>query len=672
MDPASADRDVEDGLARGDAFRASGHISAALAAYVEAGLDRGDTGPLEPGLAWRVGLAYQQQGEPRIALEIYRRASTARASQADRAWLTAGAATAHWLLGDAEDALSLAREAVDRALATADDWVLAAAYVSLALAVSLGGDPATVEEAYARAALHAAAAGDLVQLARIDINRSHHLLADARFAEAVDAAARGGAAAAELGSAPLLAVALGNEADGLVRLARYDDAVDRCERALSLAGEIGTRRTAGALVSLAQVHHRRGFGEQARAALEQALRLTSDGPDRQVRVPALACLAVVLLAEDVPLALTLATEALGSAQGSARLPALLAAGRAAQANGDPEAARVLADQAVQHARQRRERAWLAEALELRSTTVDLPQARSALREAHQIWQDAAAAHDADRVLLQLAQLPSPSRTDRLAGRLARARLAAAGLHPGPHTLDPRADAPVRICTFGRFEVVVDETTVPAEAWQSRRARELLRLLICRRGRAVPRMEICEVLWPDDDPNRTTHRLSVLLSIVRGVIGPAAIVSDQACVALNSAAVQVDVEEFLADVDDAVAFLERGATADARSLFTDAVRRYTDDPFADAPYDDETAALRDEARAAYLRALRLLADCCRRAGELDQAATYLRRLLAQDRYDEDAHRRLVTVLGQAGRHGQARLAAGRYRAAMADLGLPTAV
>lgn len=616
------DRDIGDALARGDALRASGQIPAALAAYADAGLDRTDTGPLAAGLAWRVGLAYQQLGEPRLALDTYRRASTVHADEVDRAWLTTGAATAHWALGDAEDALRLARDAVDQAITTGDDQVLTAAYIALALSVSLGGDPATVEEAYARAAGHAAAAGDLVQLARIDINRSHHLLADARFTEAVESAARGGAAAADLGSAPLLAIALGNEADGLIRLARYDDALDRCERALALSGEIGTHRTAGALVSLAQVHLRRGAGEQARAALEQALRLTSDAPDRQVRVPALACLAVALLAEDDTLAVTLAGEALASAQGSALMPALLAAGRVASASGDTDAARCLAGRSVEHARQRRERAWLAEALELRATTLEPPQARAALREAHQIWADAAAAHDADRVLLQLAQLPSPSRTDRLAGRLALARLTAAGVRRSTLLVELPAPDRVRIATFGRFEVFVDGAVIPAEAWQSRRARELLRLLICRRGRAIPRLEICEVLWPDDDPDRTTHRLSVLLSIVRGVIGPEVIVADQSCVALNAAGVRVDVEQFLADVTDAVALLERGAMTDARGLLAEAVRNYTDDPFADAPYDEETGALREEAQAARLQALRLLADCCRRDGDLDQAATYL--------------------------------------------------
>jgi len=346
--------------------------------------------------------------------------------------------------------------------------------------------------------------------------------------------------------------------------------------------------------------------------------------------------------------------------------------RSEYARGDVDSALTFASDAVAHARQRRERAWLAEALELRAGIVRPAQARAALLEALQVWQDSGAGHDADRVLVHLSRLPSSSVSERLSGRLALARLAADDVLPSIRFLPESAPAPVQVRTFGRFEVLLDGAVVPAEAWQSRQARELLRLLVCRRGRAVPRLEICELLWPDDDPDRTAHRLSVVLSLLRGVIGQEALEANQACVALSSGGVQVDVEQFLTDVADAVALSGQGSVAEARSLLTEAVGSYVDDPFADAPYDATTEALRDEARAAYLQALRLLAEFCRRAGEDDLAAAYLRRLLENDRYDESAHRGLLSVLVRAGRHGQARLAATRYRAAMADLGLRPAV
>ena len=660
----SASRDRLFWLGLGDAHRAERQFDAALAAYEQAAPSGISADQLDAPIGWRVGMVHQGRGEPERALEAYRRASTTAAVGVDQAWLLTGAANAHWLLGHTHQALAEARAAVQRAASSGDSRVRAAAHVAMALAVSLGGDPATVEEEYALAAGFADEADDLSQLARIEVNRSHHLLADARFAEAVQVAVAGGAAARELGSATMLAVALGNEAEALIRLGRCDEAQQRCERALALAGEIGTQRTAGALVVMAEVHLRRGCREQGRAALEQALRLTTD---RQVRVPALASLAVALLPGEVELAATTAALSLGEARGSSVLPALLAAGRVAWAQGQADSARALAARAVEHARQRRERCWLAEALEFRATTVEGVQARTALREAHQIWRDAGAGHDADRVLVHLAGLTSAPTNDRLGGRAALARLA------GANVLDTArfvggTRCRIRIRTFGRFAVSVDGVGVAADAWQSRQARELLRLLTCRRGRAVPRLEICELLWPNDDQDKTMHRLSVVLSIVRGVVGAEAILADQACVALDSAHVDVDVEQFLTDVSDGVRLHEQGSTAEALTLLTEAVLSYTDEPFADAPYDDEADALRDDGRAAHHQALRLLAQLCRGAGKYDQAAGYLRRLLGDDRYDEDAHRSLFAVLVQARRHGQARQAAARYRAAMADLGL----
>lgn len=651
-------------LVLGDAQRAGGDLDAALATYRQ--MDQTGDRSTDAAVAFRIGQVHYLQGKPCRALEVYE-AADPHASPIDQAWLFVGKSTAHWLLGDAEDAMAFARAAGDRATIAGDPEVRAAAHVAMALAVSLNGDPATVDEEYARAAGYAQEAGDLVQLARIHANRSHHLLADARFLEAVEVAAAAGAVTEELGVVASLAVALENEAEGLLWLDRYDEAVNRCERVLRLSAQIGTKRVAGALVVLAQIHLRRGCREQARAALEQALRLQDDHPDRQVRVPALAWLAIALLPEEVEQASHLARQALAEATGSARVVALLAAGRTAQARGDSASARHLADQAVTHARQRRERRWLAEALELRASTVDGVTARAALREAQQIWLAAGAGHAVDRILVQLSRLGALSVPERVDARLALARLRTAGV------LDPRQSLePVRIVTFGRFDVLVDGVAVPAELWQSRRARELLRLLVCRRGRAVPRLEICEMLWPDDDPERTAHRLSVLLSIVRGVLGPGALIADQACVFLDPTRVEVDVEQFLADVRDAAVLRERGADRQAATLLAEAVDSYVDEPFADAPYDDATTALRDEARAALLQALRLLAGACRRVEEHDQAATHLRRLLGEDRYDEDAHRTLIGVLNRAGRHGQARLAAARYRSAMAEIGLRPAI
>ena len=58
-----------------------------------------------------------------------------------------------------------------------------------------------------------------------------------------------------------------------------------------------------------------------------------------------------------------------------------------------------------------------------------------------------------------------------------------------------------------------------------------------------------------------------------------------------------------------------------------------------------------------------------AGDLDQAATYLVRILVAYAFDEHAHRSLVAVLVRAGRHGEARRAFDRWTEAMRSIDAP---
>ena len=281
-----------------------------------------------------------------------------------------------------------------------------------------------------------------------------------------------------------------------------------------------------------------------------------------------------------------------------------------------------------------------------------------------------------------AACPAPTARNGWTGGLAAERLAAAGvLLPGsvagpggaPARDDPDA---VLIRVLGRFEVSVAARPVPPPAWQSRKARDLLRVLVSRRGRAVPRSELSELLWPDDDPARTGHRLSVLLSIVRTVLDPDRqagtdryVIAEQASVALDLTRVRVDIEEFLAEVSHGMRLRDRGSSVAARALLAAAEARYAGEAFEDEPYESWSAPLQEEARAAYLRTLRALAQLSREAAEPEQAVRCLLRILEKDPYDEESHRALVETLVEGGRHGEARRAFSRDAAAMREIGVP---
>jgi DNA-binding SARP family transcriptional activator len=667
-------------LLLGDALRMRGEIDAAMRAYDAVAAARPEC---DAALAWRRGRVEYQRGNARAALDAFATAPATETSGADAALLLAYTADAHLLAGDTETATAYARRALTAAVDAGDDPALATAYVSLALCHGAVGDVAGSEERYAMALPVAERTGDVHLLSRICTNQTFHLLCAARYADALATAQRSACYAAAAGSAALRAIATCNEADALTLLGRYDEAVKHYAAALSRYQRMGSRRVAAVQLGLGDVYRRRGWGEQARAAYEEAVRVAGEAGNAHVLVPALAGLALVMLDADPAAAAVHADRAEAGACTDIIGPALLAQGWVALHGGDRTRAQTLATEAARVARAQHHRAGLADALELRAATeTDRACVRAALRESQAIWTEAGATVEAARILVALANLPEASTDERLGGLLAAERLATAGAlahRPGTVSDAPRAAGPaggdVVIRALGRFEVEVGDHTVPASRWQSRKARDLLRILVARRGRPVPRGELCELLWPDDDPDRTGHRLSVLLSIVRGVLDPARacatdhyLVADQASIALDIARVRVDVEEFLAHVAHGRRLVDRGAFAEAHTLLVAVERQYRADAFEDEPYAEWSRPMREEARAAYLTVLRMLAQVSRVAAGPGAAVGYLLRLLERDPYDESAHRALVRTLVAGGQHGEARRAFARYGEAMRSIGV----
>jgi DNA-binding SARP family transcriptional activator len=279
----------------------------------------------------------------------------------------------------------------------------------------------------------------------------------------------------------------------------------------------------------------------------------------------------------------------------------------------------------------------------------------------------------------IGQAHGASGEERIEARLAAGRLRAAGLVvPVFQGADPVGPVPVEIRTLGQFAVLVGGVAVPTAAWQSRKARDLLRILVSRRGLPIARDQLIELLWGGDDAGKAGHRLAVLLSTVRGVLDPQRrapadhfVAGNSANIALNVDRVSVDVEVLLSDARHGLRLARGGHPADALAVLAGVERAYTGEFCAGDPYDEWSAPLRDEVRATYQHVLRVLADGSRSAGELDDAVRYLMRLLATDRYDERAHRDLVAVLTDAMRHGEAHRARLRYIAAMREIGVTPA-
>src|SRR5262249_51789552 len=202
-------------------------------------------------------------------------------------------------------------------------------------------------------------------------------------------------------------------------------------------------------------------------------------------------------------------------------------------------------------------------------------------------------------------------------------------------------------SWGGCGVVRGGGVVPTRAWQSKRARALLKILVARRGRPTPREMFFELLWPDDDPEPLGNRLSVALATVRAVLDPEKrypadwfIPADKTAIGLDLEHVEVDVELFLVAAADAVRLARSGDAAGARASREAAEALYGGDFLEEDPYEDWAVGLREEVQATYISIARTLAEEAASGGDADGSTRFYLRILERDLFDEGAHLGLV--------------------------------
>jgi len=234
---------------------------------------------------------------------------------------------------------------------------------------------------------------------------------------------------------------------------------------------------------------------------------------------------------------------------------------------------------------------------------------------------------------------------------------------------------VAIRSLGAFSVQRHDGPVASGEWQSKKARDLVKILITRRGHAVTRESLIETLWPMQDPCRTSNRLSVALSTARSVLDPGHrfapdrfIRADRYTVRLDLVHLDIDVEVFLAAAGDGLRLRRAGLVEQAVARLEIADAAYTGDFLEEDLYEDWAVAFREEARADFLAVARVLAELADGRGDDQTAIGYRLRILTHDPYDERAHLRIVAAHEAAGRHGEARRTHGRYQERMAEIGV----
>jgi len=673
---------------QGEACYAGGDWQAALDCFGHIAQGR----PLLPAAtAWRMGLMHHLRGEIDEALDVYDRAEGLEPGAEptrDDALVRAWWAAALWLRGDLDGCQAHATEAAAMAQRCGDHGAAAAAHTALAMAAAMADDRRANDAHYLVALDHAEQAGDALQIIRIRANRGSRYLEEGSYEDALRELEIALRLSERAGFGSLRALALLNRGEALYRLGRLEEAQRDLLAARAAYEANGSRMVSYALASLGDVHAVRGESALARACYEDGLRIADEVGDVQGVVPALSALADLLAPTDPDEARRLAERAIDYDTSLEHQFALLSAARVALQVGDRAAAAKWTDLAAGRARSRRDRQALAEALDLEAAlSDDHEHALSCLDEARALCEELGDPVGVARADLAIAARESTRDRRGLAAaaaELARtvgARPLAARATALLAALDRESTPDLEIQSLGGFAVLRAGVPVHPAEWQSRKARDLLKLLVARRGQPAHREQLIEVLWPPaeagTEAGRSGSRLSVALSTLRAILDPAkAFDSDHFVVAEGDALrlrlehVRLDVEEFLTAAADAVDAHREGRPG-AVARMAAAESRYRGDFLADDPYSDAHVALRERARSEFLQLVRLLAREHLQGGDRDSAARYLLRLLEGDPYDEGAYLDLVRVYQQSGRYGEARRAYQTYCGHMEELGVEPA-
>jgi DNA-binding SARP family transcriptional activator/pimeloyl-ACP methyl ester carboxylesterase len=208
---------------------------------------------------------------------------------------------------------------------------------------------------------------------------------------------------------------------------------------------------------------------------------------------------------------------------------------------------------------------------------------------------------------------------------------------------------VEIRVLGGFEVSVDGRRVPAQAWQQRRASELVKLLALAPRHRLQREQVIDALWPDLQPDAGAANLRKAAHYARAALGSKeAVVLRGGRVSLwPDAELAVDAERF--ETEGKLAL--RAGVAEACAAVAG---RYGGELLPDERYQDWAGERCRDVRALYLQLLR-------RAGLWEQVVN-------EEPTDEAAQRALMHMYADAGNRSAAVEQYHRLGASLAGLGL----
>ena len=205
---------------------------------------------------------------------------------------------------------------------------------------------------------------------------------------------------------------------------------------------------------------------------------------------------------------------------------------------------------------------------------------------------------------------------------------------------------LEIQTLGAFRVLRDGQEIPAKAWVSTKARDLLAYFVTRRGQPASLDQALEAIWSADGDRGATafhtalYRLRGALKI--GGDRPKFVLVEAGHYVLDESRFAIDVDRF-----DALIAEAESASGDAATLTYEQAIALYNGPYLDALLYPWVFAEQERLREAYCRALTALEACSISRQDAERALRYARRRLDADPLQEAAHRAVMQHLAELG-------------------------
>ena len=207
---------------------------------------------------------------------------------------------------------------------------------------------------------------------------------------------------------------------------------------------------------------------------------------------------------------------------------------------------------------------------------------------------------------------------------------------------------VRVWLLGGFRVGTGSTTIPQDAWRSKKAASLVKLLALAPGHRMHRERAMDLLWPDSATRAASNNLRQVVYGARKVLDPASgsresylSLRDEHIILCPEGRLWLDVDAF------------EGAAATARrskepATYRSAIELYAGELLPEDRYEEWAEGRRVELRQLYLALLIEFAGLYEESGEYERGIEALRKATSEDPTLEEAHASLMRLHALSGR------------------------